>query len=393
MNGNTLHILFLPRWYPNRYDPMPGLFVRRHAEAAAKFNRISIVYVHADERAAQLYEIVSNNEQNLFTINVYFRQSKNKLLNFWRFIRANCQGIRTIIDLYGLPDITHVHVLTRLALVAWWLKLRYGIPFLITEHWSRYIKDRDKFNGFARKWLTRLLVRQAVMVTTVTQNLAEAMQYHKLRNPDYRIIPNIVDTETFSPQTTKQNDLKRIVHISCFEDRSKNISGLLSALKELGQKRDDFECVMIGDGMDFDAMKALSEKYGLAEKVVFTGLQEGAKLAETLASGNFMVLFSNYENLPVVIPEALACGLPVVATRVGGIAELIGEHNGILVEARNEQQLAEAMNRMLDEYPKYKPETLRSPIVAANSPEAVGKLLNNWYSEIYNHKSSQGRIS
>lgn len=393
MSGNTLHILFLPRWYPNRYDPMPGLFVRRHAEAAAKYNRISIVYVHADERAAQHYEIVSNNEPNLFTVSVYFRQSKNKLLNFWRFLRANCLGIRTIIDQYGLPDITHVHVLTRLALVAWWLKLRYGIPYLITEHWSRYIKGRDEFNGLARKWLTRMLVRRAAMVTTVTQNLAEAMQYHGLRNPDYLIIPNIVDTEIFSPQATKQNDLKRIVHISCFEDRSKNISGLLSALKELRQKRDDFECVMIGDGMDFEAMKALSEKYGLAEKVIFTGLQEGARLAETLASGDFLVLFSNYENLPVVIPEALACGLPVVATRVGGIAELVGEHNGILVEARNERQLVEAMDRMLDEFPKFKPETLRSTVTAANSPEAVGKLLNSWYSEIYKRKTNQGRIS
>lgn len=372
---------------------MPGLFVCRHAEAAAIFNRISIVYVHADERAAQLYEIVSHNEPNLFTVNVYFRKSKSKLLNFWRFIRANSLGIRTIIGQYGLPDITHVHVLTRLALVAWWLKQRYGIPFLITEHWSRYIKGRDEFNGFTRKWLTRLLVRQAEMVTTVTQNLAEAMQYHGLRNPDYRLIPNIVDTEVFKPNPFKQKTNKRIVHISCFEDRSKNISGLLSALKQLRQKRDDFECVMVGDGMDFEAMRIISEKFGLGEKVIFRGLEEGTKLAETLASGDFLVLFSNYENLPVVIPEALSCGLPVVATRVGGISELIGEHNGILVEARNERQLVEAMDRMLDEFPNFEPETMRSPITTTNSPAAVGILLNTWYSEIYKRKLNQARIS
>ena len=55
----------------------------------------------------------------------------------------------------------------------------------------------------------------------------------------------------------------------------------------------------------------------------FTGLLEGQKLADELASGDFLVMSSNYENMPVVILEALASGLPVVSTNVGGIKEMI----------------------------------------------------------------------
>ncbi|HMM10698.1 MAG TPA: glycosyltransferase [Bacteroidales bacterium] len=380
MSNKILHVLYLPRWYPNRNDPMPGLFIRRHAEAASAHCRISVVYVHADEHQKTAYELVKTSEINLFTAVVYYRGSKgNKAIGLWRFLRANMIGINAVKKEFGRPDLTHVHVLTRLAFVAWWLKFRYGVPYLITEHWSRYIATRNEFRGAARKWLTRFLVGKAALVTTVTHNLADAMKQHGLNHPHYRILPNVVDTSLFVPVPDKLNSPKRIMHVSCFEDRSKNISGLLRALKTLSARRNDFECIMVGDGMDFESIRLLSEALGLQNMVKFTGLLEGAQLASTLSSGDFLVLFSNYENLPVVIPEALACGLPVIATNVGGIAEQIHAGNGRLVEARDEDALAASIDWMLDNLAQFNPDDLRLPIVAKNSPQAVGNLLYNWY--------------
>jgi glycosyltransferase involved in cell wall biosynthesis len=379
-----MHIVFLPRWYPNRYDPMPGLFIRRHAEAASVHCVISVVYVHAAGDDCKGYEIAETSEPNLYTVTVYYPGSKYKVLSMWRFLRSNFMGIKRISRCNGLPDIVHVHVLTRLALVAWWLKLRFGIPYLVTEHWSRYIDSRKEFKGFARKCLTRFLVRRAAMVTTVTRNLAVAMRGHGLANHNYRILPNVVDTAMFKPAFPKLNKPKRMIHISCFEDRSKNISGLLRTLYQLSLTRTDFECVMVGDGADFAPMKALAGVLGLEHLVRFTGLLQGKELAATLASADFLVLFSNYENLPVVIPEAMACGLPVVATKVGGIAEIVNEHNGLLIEPRDEAKLNIALSWMLDNVDKFEPEVLRKPVVENNSPEAVGLLLHEWYSEVKN---------
>lgn len=393
MNNERLHILFLPRWYPNRYDPMPGLFIRRHAEAVSKYARVTVVYVHASEKGNAGFEVVITDEPELSTVVVYFPFSKSKVFNVLRFFRANLLGIRIVKKTRGLPDITHVHVLTRLALIAWWLRLRHGIPFMITEHWSRYIPGRNEFKGVAKKWLTRFLVRNASMVTTVTRNLAEAMMGHGLYNTDYRILPNVVDTELFKPRIDKNNDLKCIIHVSCFEDRSKNISGLLRVLKQLSAKRDDFECILVGDGMDFEAMKLLAKALGLMGKIRFTGLLEGTHLASTMASADFLVLFSHYENLPVVIPEALACGLPVVASRVGGIAEVVDHNSGLLVEARQESALLQALDYMLDHFTDFNPAVLREKIVENNSPDAVGKLLHGWYLQVLNNERRHGRIS
>ena len=64
MDHDRKHIVFLARWYPHRYDPMFGLFVQRHAEAAALYNDISVVYVHADDNATSKYEIVYDNDNS-----------------------------------------------------------------------------------------------------------------------------------------------------------------------------------------------------------------------------------------------------------------------------------------------------------------------------------------
>lgn len=370
-----MRVLFLARWYPHRYDPMFGLFVQRHAEAAALYNDITVVYVHPDEHAQQRFEIERCRENNVDTIRVYYRKS-NRILSALRYFKACRKGMK----LAGTPDLIHVHVLTRMGLVAYLQDRFHHIPYLITEHWSRYLPG-NSFKGILRKWATRLVVRNARMVTTVTDNLAQAMQAHGLLNPNYVTLPNVVDTDLFKLQA-HHNSIPRIIHISCFEDQSKNISGLLEALKILKEKGVAYQAVLIGEGMDFDAMKKKAESLQLGEHIRFTGLLQGQALADELASGDFLVLSSHYENMPVVILEALACGLPVVSTRVGGIAEILDESNGILVPARDSQALAEAMEQCCATHQRYPSDVLRNRIIGRYSYPAVGKLLDSWYRQV-----------
>lgn len=363
------HIIFLARWYPHRYDPMLGLFVQRHAEAAALYNDISVIYVHPDDS----YELVDETINNVRTIRVYYKKSKSKIVSLFRYFRAN----RKALKLLPKPDIMHVHVLTRLGLIAWWHKLTQGTPYVITEHWSRYLPGNE-FSGFLRKTLTRLVVRKASAVTTVTGILAEAMQAHGLRNDNYLILPNVVDVNMFKPQP-HSNPTPKIVHISCFENKSKNITGLIDALKIMEDRGLDFQCVFIGDGMDFEMIKAYSQKLSKQENLRFTGVLEGKDVAKELAAGDFLVLSSNYETQGVVLLEAFACGLPVVSTEVGGIPEIVNESNGLLVPPQDSEKLADAMQTMLQTYQNYDPDTLREGIIKKFSNESVGKLLENIY--------------
>lgn len=380
MDEARKHIIFLARWYPHRYDPMFGLFVQRHAEAAALYNDISVIYVHPDDNVNK-YEIVNESSgtdaiNHISTIRVYYRKSKSKIVSIFRFFRANKLALKQLPH----PDIIHVHVLTRLGVIALWQKIVHGTPYIITEHWSRYLPGND-FNGFFRKKLTKLVVRHASVVTTVSENLAQAMHNHGLNNHNYMVLPNVVDVNVFKI-APHQNATPKIIHISCFEDKSKNINGLLESLKLLKDKNIPYQAVLIGEGMDYDMMRQKASDLQLNDRVSFTGLLQGQELADVLANGDFLVLSSNYENMPVVIIEALACGLPVVSTNVGGISEIINESNGILVPPRDVEKLADAMRHMLSKYPDYDANALRDSIIKKFSNESVGKLLNQIYKSL-----------
>jgi glycosyltransferase involved in cell wall biosynthesis len=384
-----LHILFLPRWYPNKYDPMLGLFVRRHAEAAANLNKISVVFAFpSEEKMHKTFSTAITDEGNLYTVNVLYKKSpkKNsiaKLINLFRFFYALHIGMAKVNDARGKADLIHVHILTRLALVALWMKKIHGIPYLITEHWSRYLPTRNEFGGILRKSLSRLVVKNAELVTTVTENLALAMQNHGLRNEHYVILPNVVDMDLFLPEKHTSSGKIRMIHISCFEDRSKNISGLLRVLSKLSEIRSDIECVLIGEGMDQKMLTDYAHTLGLYEPFLrFTGLLEGKKLAETLASCDFLLLFSNYENMPVVILEAFACGLPVIATEVGGIPEMVQPENGLLVKAADEDAMLQAILEMAEKHQDYNHLKIRQSVEDQYSKKAVGELLTTWYHKI-----------
>lgn len=406
MNKERKHIVFLARWYPHRYDPMFGLFVQRHAEAAALFNDITVIYCQQTCRDASItpekneqsvidtsnhhtnkkFEIVRTLENNVDTIRVYYKKPKNKILSLLRFYRANMIGLRlskSPVETHGRvskkTDLIHVHVLTRLGVIAWIQKLLHKTPYIITEHWSRYLPGND-FSGFLRKIFTKIVVRNAKTVTVVTENLGNAMKSHGLRNDNYVILPNVVNLDLFHINCKDVSHTStKIIHISCFEDKSKNISGLLESLKMIDDKGIDFQCTLIGDGMDFDLMKTKAEELQLINKVSFTGLLEGQALADELASGDFLVLSSNYENMPVVILEALASGLPVVSTNVGGIKEMIDETKGILVEPRDKEALAEAIMKMIETHQNYDAEFLRNSVIERYGYESVGRFLDKIY--------------
>lgn len=371
-----MKILFLARWYPHKYDPMFGLFVQRHAEAAALYDDITVLYVHPDENAKNHYDIERTLENGVDTIRIYYKK-EGRLSSTWRYFWSCVKGLK----MAGKHDLNHVHVLTRMGFIAHWQKYFNGTPYIVTEHWSRYLPGND-FSGIVRKWWTKRIVRRASMVTTVSEVLARSMQSHGLRNRNYRILPNVVDTNLFKP-IPHYNDIPKIVHVSCFEDKSKNISGLLDALKIMKDRKIAFQAVLIGEGMDLEAMKQKALDLSLTDRIHFTGLLQGQALVDELATGDFFVLPSHYETGGIVLLEAMACGLPVIATNVGALPEIVNDRNGILAASGDTIALADAMEQCCHNYGDYNPESLRKQVIERYSYERVGELIHQLYSSLF----------
>ena len=97
---------------------------------------------------------------------------------------------------------------------------------------------------------------------------------------------------------------------------------------------------------------------------------------------DFMIMFSNRENLPVVILESYSCGVPVISTRVGGIHEHMNKDLGKLVEPKNEDEFYNAINETLDNLDVYNKEKIRNYAIDHFSQEVIGESLFAVYKEV-----------
>ncbi|HKK68914.1 MAG TPA: glycosyltransferase, partial [Bacteroidales bacterium] len=247
-----------------------------------------------------------------------------------------------------------------------------------------YLDRRDGYHGFLRKKITPDVVKNAGGMTTVTANLREAMENHGLIARHTVTVPNVVDVDFFRPPPLKEHRDKTIfIHLSCFEERSKNMSGILKAAKLLSELRQDFLLYMVGEGIDWEKAVQEADRLKLKDKFVyFTGLKQGQDLLQLMQRADVMLLYSHYENLPVVILEAFSCGMPVISSDVGGIAEHLSAERGMLIPPGDSKLLSNTMAEMMMKLPEYDRNKIRNYAVNHFSMPVIGSQFDHLYQKV-----------
>ncbi len=177
----------------------------------------------------------------------------------------------------------------------------------------------------------------------------------------------------------KHSELKQILHISCFENRSKNLTGLLDALYEVRKKRNDFQCVIAGSSDEFDMIYQYAKEKNMLDYIQFPGYISAKEISELMNTSDFYLQTSHYETLSVVVAEALCSGLPVLSTAVGAIPEIVNRSNGILVQDNNHEELVAAIDLMLDNYINYPVEGISKNAINQFSTSSILERFNNFY--------------
>lgn len=390
MSDKKLNILFLSSWYPNRVLPTLGNFVQKHAEAVALNSNVASLFVCSDTNCKQKFEFEENTIHKVYTLNVYYKKVEHnfpivsQIQKATRYVRAHLKGLKIINKHLGKIDIVHQNILYPAGIIALYLKIIKHIPYIITENWTGYLPSKKIQHGGIQLALSKIIARNASYITPVSGDLREAM-INLGFSGNYEIIYNVVDTDLFYPHLNKPKDKKiKLLHISTLDDPHKNISGMLRVTKELSKLRSDFEIWFIGDGDIEPHIKTASELGIYRSFAFFDGSKTTNEVAEIMRDSDCFVLFSNYENLPCVIVEALASGLPVVSSTAGGIPEHISETYGSLVKPLDEIALLETLNKVIDNIKagKYDPETLRNYAENNFSYKKVSEKFHQLYHRI-----------
>ncbi|MDE0979130.1 MAG: glycosyltransferase, partial [Flavobacteriales bacterium] len=192
----------------------------------------------------------------------------------------------------------------------------------------------------------RLTGRASTLLCPVSEDLASSMRDFGMGN-HAQVIPNVVDTNLFKRDeaTASSGDSFELVHISSLSDEQKNISGMLRAIAVALPQCPQLRVTIIGDG-DPLPHQQLAQTLGIANRVHIQGEIPLTEVAERMRVADALILFSNFENFPCVIPEAWASGIPVISTDVGGIAEHLTSERGILIKRGDEDALTAAIVSM-----------------------------------------------
>lgn len=369
------NVLFLSSWYPSRVHTTLGNFVRYHALAASKYNSINVLYIVADDNVKD-YEIKYFQDHELKTTIVYFKRGIFKYLNY--FV-AFTKGFHFVKEKNKLKfDIVHMNIMHPGIWQALYLKWRYKIPYVVSENWHGF-QDLAKYNlSFLEIKLIKIGIRFSSVISPVSKQLKNCM-INANYQAKYQIIPNVVDTDKFhiGEFDTNKNNFT-FLHVSTLDDSIKNVSGIIDAFEKIKYK--NMVLKIIGDGpVDWIIKKVSTLK--TKNTVVVESEKTHDQIAEEIQKADVFVLFSNIENLPLVLIESISSGTPFIATKVGGIPELFNNELGRLVDAGSIDQLLSEMNFMVENPNFFNPSSIRSYAIKNYSNEEVGKKFNDLYIE------------
>lgn len=373
--SDRLRVLVVPKWYPWPERPVFGLFCREHARAlAVRHDVVVLASLATPEPDFPAFRLEDAVEDGIRTLRVRYRrpflrpaamafQLLGMLAALWRLRRGGWR-----------PDVVHAHVYqaTPPALVLGRLS---RAKVVVTEHYTGF--QRGLVTGYDRL-LAKLSFERADLVAPVSEELAARLR-ELAPGARIAVAPNAVDTATFRPPSRPRSGARavRLLNVAELVEK-KGQAVLVRALAELP----DATLEIVGEGPEREPLERLAHELGVADRVELLGTRPREQVAELMRAADLFVLPSFYENLPVVLIEAQASGLPAVASAVGGVPELLDGDAGALVEPGDPAQLAGAIRAVLDDRSSYDAHRLAARAAGRFGYHAICRRWTDLYREL-----------
>lgn len=369
-----MKICTLTHTYPRFTDDINAPFVEKLMEdISRKGNDVSVLTA---------YDPAWNRTGDDHTVDLrtyrYIKPDRLHILGYSRTIEGNVRFRKRVMLLSPLlfiaayraflklvrekkPDIIHAHWILPNGYIAGRVSKVTGIPLLIQTHGSD-IFTAEKNPLF--RYMARYAASQANYIVSPSPDHITRLGVLGVDTKKIGIVPNTVEAD-FAAQVT-QVDTDELRHKLGIPDNHiivlsmgrmvyvKGFNYLLEGFQKIADEHPNVTLVLAGDGVIYDDIKEQSRKLGISERVVMPGAVSRKdvpvyfKMADMFVVPSIRHESGAVDGLPVVVPEAMAAGLPVIASDLGGIPLLIRDsYNGLLIEEREPEAIANSMRKLL----------------------------------------------
>lgn len=342
-----MHILVIPSWYVNTYNNLSGIFFKEQAEALVKQGNsvgvLSIQEISIREIWKQKKLDISKKEfteNGVKTISIQY-PAIPRLYEIRR--RFKIEVFKKVFEKYieenGIPNIVHIHSFM-IGELAIWIKNSYNIPYVLTEHST----------GFARNVISKKnLIFAKKIFKNSSYNIAVSNEFSGLLNKEFnenfKYIPNIVNINLFEVKEKGSKKEFDFINIA-FLDKKKNQDMLIKSFTKSFKNTTNVKLTIVGDGQEYNNLNYLIISLNMTKQIKLFGRANREEVKDLLQNADAFVLSSQYETFGVVVIEAMACGLPIVATKCGGPESIIGNDKLGILSDIDENSLSQSLERL-----------------------------------------------
>jgi len=379
-----MKVLKITTWYPNPFLPLLGSFVNDQAKALRDEN-IDVGVLFVDMGIHHFSSKISNfSNKSTFQIEEgipTFRYQGLFLPKWTTFIFD--RWVKYFDILYqnyvlknGTPDVLHAHHY-QAGYAAFFLSKKYNIPFVITEHATVFLHSELKGT---QKYIATTAFNNADKIIAVSSGLKKAIQ--KYTTNEVMVIPNLIDTSIFQislKEKTYNNKKTKLIAIGDLIKR-KRFDLIIEAISKMSaDQKENIELKILGEGSERQTLETLISKHHLSNQVFLLGEKKKEEVAKHLKQSDTFILSSDFETFGIVLIEAIACGIPVIATRCQGPEDIVNKNNGILIPLNDANALKSAIEKMQSTLTNYDASEMRTEIKNKyDKTVIVNKLLQTY---------------
>ena len=372
-NQENINLLVLPELFPEFEGDWKGVFIEDYLKSVASIPTQTL-YIRLRGKKQGVTDELFRDQFRVKRVNLTDK-NMNGLMKLFKYYTWFRKGVKLGVE-YTDTTVIHAHGAVLNGTLAYLIGKKLKIPFVVTEHTGPYSRI---LNSGIKSRISKFVFNKAAKVLVVSKHQKNEVLKLGVSPEKVEVSYNPVNTDTF--KIAANNNTKNIVFVSRL-DEFKGGLRTLKAFHKIISNHPSYQLTIIGEGEEYEVIKNYIKTNNLQDKVTLKGTLTKPEIAKVYAVSSFSVFPSRFETFGLVVAEALAAGLPVVCTNQTAPKEFVNDKNGILVEPDSIDEIAGAMEQLIQNRNNYYAAEIQQQIEECFGLTNFGKYLIGVYKQV-----------